>query len=130
MSNAESTAWADRYFAQMEHAALLYKPETDALSRFGVAMVTQTGGMCLAIEVFLSEDKDGPQLLIGEREDTLSWQREAAGDHGWGVAYAPTSDEMYAEEAEDGRYQTTTDSSIDGLLALVERVLAAVGRLE
>jgi hypothetical protein len=77
----ESTAFDSAYARAMAHAAEVYSDVLSALEDAGyVAQMTQTGGMCLAIEIGLGA---GDTVLITDKDDILPWDRD---DHlGWGI---------------------------------------------
>jgi hypothetical protein len=83
----------DHYLAEMARAAETWKPEVEALRSalgkdYGVS-ITQTGGMCLAIEIEVPWGYDRESgveytLLVTDMHDSLPWDRV---DHeGWAIA--------------------------------------------
>lgn len=66
----------------MRHAHYMYEDVIDALNAAEVpAFVTQTGGMCLAIEI----KHPRGWFWLTDREDSLSWDREPG--QGWALGF-------------------------------------------
>lgn len=82
--------WRDAYDAQMAEAEATYRDVLELLwSNEIPAFITQTGGMCLAIQI------PGPRdswFWLTDAEDALSWEREP--DQGWGLGYYDADGEM------------------------------------
>lgn len=98
MAEAERREWpareredvVERYERAMRRAEETYEDVLAALRAAEVpAFMTQTGGMCLAIE-FKALDGDGWWWLC-DKEDSLSWERDES--QGWGLG-------RYAEEGD------------------------------
>lgn len=114
----------DQYLETMKRAQETWEPEVSALRSalgkdYGVS-VTQTGGMCLAIEIelpygFDRESGTDYTLLVTDMHDSLPWDRD---DHvGWCVgAYDSNSDPIL--DLDDVTY-TSFAGDIDALVSLV-----------
>jgi hypothetical protein len=76
------------YDRAMMHAVEVYADVLSALAQAGYsAAMTQTGGMCLAIEISLA---GGATVLVTDKDEILPWDRD---DHrGWGIDRYPTDD--------------------------------------
>jgi hypothetical protein len=77
----QGTTPKSEYDRAMTHAAEVYADVLSALAQAGyVAAMTQTGGMCLAIEISLDV---GDTVLVTDKDEILPWDRD---DHrGWGI---------------------------------------------
>jgi hypothetical protein len=98
----------------MKAGAREYRDVLDRLAKEGLGGIfTQTGGMNAALEITL----DGGTVLITDAKDALSWSR--AEHEGWFVGLY-----LRAEES-DGpvRYLETEDSSVDGLMTVLRKLL-------
>lgn len=109
--------YADRYVSAMASASSTYEDVIGAVDHvLPGAFLTQLGGMCLAIETPV----EGGWVWVTDRDDNLPWTRS---NHvGWCVGlYAGT------DEGQDPlRLDQTDDSSLGGLLALLDRVVYGV----
>jgi hypothetical protein len=105
------------YEQTMAWGADQYRDVLDALHVGGLkAEFTQTGGMCAAIVIALD---GGHYLLLGDLEDTLSWDRA---DHdGWWVGLYEPEERRTADGAL--RWLEDVDGSPAKAVELVRRVL-------
>ena len=112
--------YADRYVQQMAFASDLYGDVIGAVNEvLPGAFMTQLGGMCLAIEAPV----EGGWVWVGDATDNLPWDR--AHHQGWQVHLYrgnPASDEA----VDPLRYGSTDDSSLGGLMRLLNRVVYGV----
>lgn len=93
-------SYVDRYEQQMRHATDLYADVLHALWAAELpATMTQTGGMCLAIEL----PTVNGWIWLTDREDVLSWERDEA--HGWAC----------------GLYDNATDNAVPVWIEYAER---------
>lgn len=81
MMAEKGTTPMSEYDRAMTHAAEVYADVLSELAQAGyAAAVTQTGGMCLAIEINLA---GGTTVLVTDKDEILPWDRD---DHrGWGI---------------------------------------------
>ncbi|HVL38514.1 MAG TPA: hypothetical protein VM328_03890 [Fimbriimonadaceae bacterium] len=107
----------NNYEAAMQHAADIYADGIAALRAKDIAAsVTQTGGMCLAIEGAVPNGR-GYWLLTGS-EGPLPWDREADLT-GWGLGiYDENGDEVVAmfDQSTLGEQKST---AVDAAVRLV-----------
>lgn len=111
--------WRRRYDAQMAEAERIYRDVLDRLSDCG-AFITQTGGMCLAIEI---PGPKGTHFLLTDQEDSLSWERDP--DQGWALGFydAEESSETLWGDAITCGYKTANTA-----LAMVREGFARIRR--
>lgn len=88
------TTSGDRYTAAMTHAAEIWLDIIDGIRAAGFkdADITQTGGMCLAIEVPLSASR---YALVTDFEDILPWERSE--HRGFSVGIYSTDDDAFED---------------------------------
>lgn len=100
--------WRARYEADMARAADIYRDVTDAIRQLEVpAKVTQTGGMCLAIQW---DTTDGGYWLLTDIEGPLPWDRRQV--TGWALG-------RYDEEGEVYATVDTEDATVTGAIELI-----------
>lgn len=81
--------WRCWYHSTLDSAAATYEDVLTALKTAGFsAYMTQTGGMCLAIEIKYSEEY---YMLLTDSEDALSFDREES--QGWGLGVYSNSED-------------------------------------
>ena len=91
----------------------------DLLEAYGfVGTFTQTGGMCVALEVVLD---GGRTLLITDAADTLAWDRTE--HRGWGVGLYPP--DRADTDGECLALDSTERSDAGALLPFVHEMLSA-----
>jgi len=111
---------AQDYDIAMRVAAAEYEKVTSALRSYGYhASVTQTGGMCLAIEITLPNNH---HVLVTDHCDPLPWSRDE--QEGWAVG-------IYPDNGGDATslWLCETDTSIELLLEGLRHVLPSRDQL-
>ena len=110
------------YAETVRRGAAAYADVLDLLRACGLpAELTQTGGMCAALEVVLDS---GHTLLVTDAQGSLAWEREE--HQGWGVGLYPP-DQAHTD-GECLAFDSTPDGSPAALLPLVDAVVGAYVR--
>lgn len=100
-----TTDFIHTYEAAMTHAGDVYADVLTALQAADIpAFITQTGGMCLAIQF---PYMDG-WFWLTDREDVLSWERNES--DGWALGFYT---DAYCDGCEPVPFTDTTDVLID-----------------
>lgn len=124
------------YGSFMNHASDIYSDVTTAISEeTGTnAEITQTGGMCLAIHIEISLGNPDIYLLLTDREDALSLERNE--EDGWALGYydyttgcgdnVPLSDEDHGMLCSDSK---TVDEAVKLVLQALTKIKELRGKI-
>lgn len=94
--------WRRGYVVLMADAERTYRDVLEQLWAASIpAFITQTGGMCLAIQI---PGPTGTHFLLTDREDSLSWEREP--DQGWALGYYDAEGDFAWDDAIRCGYKT------------------------
>ena len=128
-----SEGFAERYAAAMARAEDTYRDVLDALNAAEIpAFITQTGGMCLAIQIPWGPPKpphnEPDWFWLCDRDDSLSWDRDES--QGWGLGFYLSENDDYGVN-EDWeileRELKTPESAVDLVMEGIRNVQARHG---